>query len=89
MALSRALLGSRIKEIRCPEVIFSVRTYDSDNRWKCLNESFQRLMTEIYLMFFQSAIALFNQFQQVYAKGRSSHILDAYTDGNFPKQVDC
>ena len=26
MALSRALLGQRIKEIRCPEVLLSVRT---------------------------------------------------------------
>ena len=41
--------------------------HESDNRFKRLNELFQRPMSEIYLMFFQSAIALltnFNRFLQ-------------------------
>ena len=41
--------------------------HERDNRFKRLNESFQRPMSEIYLMFFQSAIALltnFNRFLQ-------------------------
>ena len=41
--------------------------HESDNRFKRLNELFQRPMSEIYLMFFQSSIALltnFNRFLQ-------------------------
>ena len=41
--------------------------HESDNRFKRLNELFQRPVSEIYLMFFQSAIALltnFNRFLQ-------------------------
>ena len=37
---------------------------ESDNRFKRLNESFQRPMSEICLMFFQSAIALLNYFNR-------------------------
>ena len=41
--------------------------HESDNRFKRLNELFQRPMSEIYVMFFQSAIAMltnFNRFLQ-------------------------
>ena len=80
-------LDRELKKYHAPKSYF-LSEHESDNRLKRLNESFQRPMSEIYLVFSISN-CLVNQFQQVFAKGRSSHILDAYTDGNFPKQVGC
>jgi len=61
--------------------------HESDNRFKRLNESFQHPMSEICHVFSISNCLAY-QFQPVFAKGRSCHILDEYTDGKFPKQVD-
>lgn len=69
--------------------IYFLSEHEIDNRFKWLNESFQCPTSEIYLMFVSISNCLAHQFQQVFAKGRSSHILDAYTDGKVPKQVGC
>ena len=61
--------------------------HESDNRFKRLNESFQHPMSEICHVFSISNCLAY-EFQPVFAKGRSCHILDEYTDGKFPKQVD-
>ena len=52
-----------------------------DHQFKCLKFSLKNPMTEIYLMFFSIIYGCINQFEQVLAEGRASHLFAEYIDG--------